>query len=136
MDKNNKTLLVAVLIMLLALVSFNFNKEDISGKAVNRDGGSAVVTPASWTCEKYDGSGAFTLYLTPPDDVNLRPKIDIVNSKGYRERTESLGSESFVDSPITHIFRMDCSNKNSFHLEFKDRFGNKVSLWSNEFTVG
>ena len=41
MEKNNKTLLIAVLIMLLALVSLNFNK--ISGRATDSDSSHALT---------------------------------------------------------------------------------------------
>ncbi len=45
MERNNKTLLIAVLIMLLALVSLNFN--NISGRAGGSSDAIVRVTPAS-----------------------------------------------------------------------------------------
>lgn len=131
MEKNNKTLLMAVLILLLALVSFNFNRTDLSGRAV--DSGSARVFPITQTCAKYDGSKEFTLTLNP--NTNLINKADIVDvTDGTRAGTESVGSGSYVDGPTTHTFLASCGRKGTFRLEFQDRKG-KVVLRSNSYSV-
>ena len=61
MEKNSKILLLAVLIMLLSLVSFNFNKEDISGRSVSSSP-SVVVSPNflnfKWEMGEYEGKSA------------------------------------------------------------------------------
>ena len=132
MEKNNKILLMAVLVLLLALVSFNFDRGDLSGRAV--DSGSARVYPTTQTCDKYEGSKQFTLTLNP--NTKLDNKANVVDVEtGYRAGTESLSSSSYIDTPLTHKFLASCGRKGIFRLEFEDAQGGNVVLRSNSYSI-
>ncbi len=76
MDKNNKTLLIAVLIMLLALVALNFNS--ISGKSTT---GGSVVVSASPSVVKVPGY--VDLYVNSYD-IRVDSKVYMYEASGER----------------------------------------------------
>jgi len=134
MDKNNKTLVIAVLIMLLALVSFNFNRGDLSGRSVDSSL-KAVVYPGDQVCGNYDASKKFTLSLDPGSN-NLRNKAYIVDSnRGYKAGEIVLTSNSYVAESLTKDFLVSCDQKGNYHLEFFDSNKGNILGRSNEYTI-
>ena len=134
MEKNNKTLVLAVLIMLLALVSFNFNKGSLSGRSVNLDV-YALVSPSYQVCEKYGGSKEYTLELHPGSH-SLRNDASIVESDtGYKVSQLSLSTNSFIDRGLTKDFLISCDKDGTYRLKFYDTNGQAVGE-SNPFSIG
>jgi len=89
MERNNRVLLMAVLIMLLSLVSFNFNREDVSGRSV-AGGGTISVSPGVVNFYRAGGDGNYNGALIT---VTAKGTVDR-NLYVYRSNGARLGSYS------------------------------------------
>ncbi len=114
MEQNNKTLLIAVLIILLALVAFNFNK--ISGKVV--DDGSDVSVVVSPSLVTFSGNEVVKQVTVTVDtgSVGVDNQLDLYSVKeGYTNRVGSgvsdklCGTKSICTGVISKQFLIPSS---------------------------
>ncbi|MBI2498632.1 hypothetical protein HYV88_00145 [Candidatus Woesearchaeota archaeon] len=107
MEQNNKTLLVAVLIILLALVAFNFNK--ISGRVVGDGSDVSVVVSPSIVTFSGDESAKFVTVTVDTGSVGVDSQLELfsVNS-GLKERvsiSDTLcGTQSICNGVVSKQF--------------------------------
>ena len=83
MEQNNKTLLIAVLIILLALVAFNFN--NISGRPVTEINDASIsVSPSIVIVDDRTSSGEFIDVVVDTGSVGLEPQMWLHRADGSR----------------------------------------------------
>ncbi|MEK6952907.1 MAG: hypothetical protein AABX29_07885 [Nanoarchaeota archaeon] len=107
MEQNNKTLLVAVLIILLALVAFNFNK--ISGRAVGDGSDVSIVVSPSVVTFSGDETGKFITVTVDTGGVGVDSQLELFSVVGgLRERvsiSDTLcGTKSLCNGVVSKQF--------------------------------
>ncbi|MEK6934247.1 MAG: hypothetical protein AABW46_00030 [Nanoarchaeota archaeon] len=86
MEQNNKTLLIAVLIILLALVAFNFN--NISGRPVSDVSDASIsASPSVVTIDDRTGSGTNVDLVVDTGSVGLDKRVYLHRADGSRMGT-------------------------------------------------
>lgn len=128
MEGNNKTLLLAVLIILLAVVSFNFS--NISGMVA---GSKVDVYPKENICTRYQGSTVVSVLATGrfEKDFNMHNADDGTRMGGT---SENLCTKSTCDGTNQKSVKVSCQpGRYFFRLKETGRSGDFVD--SPAFTI-
>lgn len=140
MEQNNKTLLVAVLIILLALVAFNFNK--ISGRAVGDGSDVSVVVSPSIVTFNGDETTKFITVTVDTGSVGVDSQLELFSVVGgLRERvsiSDTLcGTKSICNGVVSKQFLIPSRVESGDYVIGVERsnsaYGFKVD--SNIFTI-
>ena len=137
MDKDTKVLLMAVVIILVALVSFNLN--DLTGKVTTNNQASITVTPTLLTFAKNEAVKVLTINLDLGTNV-VDQKVYLYKESGIRVGSESLilcRSSSCGQKDINSMYRYSINaglNKGRYYFVARDRKNNIVAE-SNKFMV-
>jgi len=105
MDKDNKVLLAAVLVILVALVAFNFG--DITGKAV-KDSTVIAVSPTVVKFGEYDTVKMVTIKVMPGED-GVDTKMSLYKVDGFKVGGETVNicTESICREETTLTYKLD-----------------------------
>jgi hypothetical protein len=138
MDKDTKVLLMAVVIILVALVSFNLS--DLTGKVIKSDTTTISVSPISFTFGKHDHARMMTIRVSPGKN-GIDKRLVMVESKrsGYDTQISSetvriCGDEICYDD-VTISYRVDSGLKEGRYY-FKGKRQNTGQVFtSNKFEI-
>ena len=138
MDKDTKILLMAVVIILVALVSFNLS--DLTGKVTKGDKTTIVVSPTVIEFGLHDTAKIVTIRVSPGKE-GIRDKLQMYREKpgGYDMALSSetvticKGSQCYDDTTIS--YRIDAELiKGGYYFIAKNRDGDVVGK-SNTLTI-
>ena len=144
MENNNKTLLIAVLIILLALVAFNFNK--ISG-SVSQDllDIGIVVSPTVIKFDRDDGAKIITVTVNAGniglDGEGLDKQIELyeVENTGRRDRvagkTWNLCNTNICTGTISKNLQVGAEVPSGRYVLRLERDNYDIEVYSNEFII-
>ncbi|MFH1591916.1 MAG: hypothetical protein ABIB47_00945 [Candidatus Woesearchaeota archaeon] len=128
MEANNKILVVAVLIVLLGVVTFNFNS--ISGAQTRESGMSAFIQNPQVTCSSAGyGQGRFELKFTLSGQGNVNSDLTLTDADDNNKRggSYSFSSGSYAQAG-SYSINPSCDQNilregHRYFLQFRDRKG-------------
>ena len=128
MEKNSKILLLAVLIMLLSLVSFNFNREDISGRSVSSSP-SVVISPSSLNFKWVRGEFESLPVAITVNGNNIESEFYMYDSNKHRDGSSmrNLCSDSYCNgrNSVTAYLDGDALEAGTYYFGVETRDGAK-----------
>jgi len=137
MENNNKTLLIAVLIILLALVAFNFNK--ISGRVTGDTDIGVTVSPTIIDFDRFDGAKIITVTVDAGSigvdkDVRL---YRLEGSRRYRigSATWTLCNRDICTGTISKNLRLSAGLDSGNYVLRLERDNYDIQKDSNMFTI-
>ena len=136
MQYENKILISAILIIGVALVSFNvIDTGSISGRASKGLSDVKIsVSPANINCRTGQGSAVFTIMVDPQGN-SVRRDGSIHDAGSYaRIDTFKLGKASLHSEEVSVQHRMPCGVPGTYFARVLLRDGTPFA--SNKFTVG
>lgn len=133
MDKDNKVLLSAVLVILVALVAFNFG--DITGKAVESNTVIAV-SPTSVSFGEYDTIKLLTIKVSPGKD-GVDTKMYLHQENGFRVGGETVNicPDSLCYDEVTLTYKLDSGIESGRYFFKAEREQKGQTAQSNVFEV-
>jgi len=134
MDKDNKVLLAAVLIILVALVAFNFG--DITGKAVKDDGTVIAVSPTTVKFGEYDTMKLVTIKVIPgKDGVDTVMSLYMVDGFKVSGETVNICTDSICREEATLTYKLDSELKPGKYYFKAERVQKGKTYKSNSFEI-
>lgn len=138
MNKNTKVLLMAVVIILVALVSFNLN--DLTGM-VSSDITTLIVSPTVVNFEKYDAAKMITVGVSPSKPNGVNKKVEMYKCKNekctssikFGSETANICTDSTCYSKVTISYRLDSGLKTGTYYFQAEKDG-KIFI-SNTFDI-
>ena len=138
MNKDTKVLLMAVVIILVALVSFNLS--DLTGMQIRSDVTTLTVSPITTTFERYDTAKMITIRVLPADN-GVDKKIEMYKCKNEQCTTSiRLGAEtanictsSTCSEDVTVSYRLDSGLRVGIYYFQAEKDGEKFI--SNKFEI-
>ena len=138
MESNNKTLLIAVLIILLALVAFNFNK--ISGRVAGDADISVAVSPKIIEFDRYDAAKTITITVDAGSiGVDKDVRLFRIADSGRKYRMGSprwnLCNGNICTGKISKNLRLSASLGSGDYFFRLRRSNYDIVVDSNRFTI-
>jgi len=130
MDKDTKILLMAVVIILVALVSFNLS--DLTGKVTKSDKTIIAVSPSVLTFGLHDSSKIITVRVSPGEGgIRKRLLMYRVKTGGYDSvvgsETVSVCNRDICYDDVTVSYRIDAGLlEGRYYFAAKARKGEQV----------
>ena len=134
MDKDTKVLLMAVVIILVALVSFNLT--DLTGKVTKGSTATITVSPSVVTFAKNEVAKMVTIKVSPgKEGINRKLEFYIVRSGSTDTRvgTESVNicRTSTCYEDVTVSYRLNSGLSGKYYFIARDRRGVEIVGKSN-----
>lgn len=136
MNENTKILVLAALVLVVAIVSFNLN---ITGKVTDcNDNTRIVVSPITSTFDRYDTAKTLTVSFENVDSRGLDKDIDLYKASGARIqknfmrmcRTNPCTEDvTLITDPISVNYK-----GNTYYLQAERKIDG-CAYTSNEFTL-
>lgn len=137
MENNNKTLLIAVLIILLALVAFNFNK--ISGRVVGEADITVAVNPTVIDFGRFDAAKTITATVDG-GSIGIDKRIQLYEVEGSRKNRVSgqswtLCNRNICTGKISKNLRISSNLDSGIYVLRLERNNYDIVVDSNVFRV-
>ena len=138
MNKDTKVLLMAVVIILVALVSFNLS--DLTGKIISKSEISTLtVSPTIITFGIHDSATMITLRISPGrNGVNQKLQMYEVKTSGNIQidgETANICTDSICYDDVTISYRVDAGLRDEKYYFKAERENTDESFISNEFEI-
>ena len=139
MNKDTKILLMAVVIILVALVSFNFN--DITGRIIsNSEVTTLAVSPTKIDFGPNDIAKMITIRVSPGfNGINKKIMMHRVETGGYDSQitseTANICTDSLCYDDVTISYRIDSGLKDGKYYFKAERENMGKVFVSNEFEI-
>jgi hypothetical protein len=137
MNKDTKVLLMAVVIILVALVSFNMS--DLTGKIIkNSENAQLIISPTLVTFGKHDTARMITIQVSPGKN-GINQKLWLYRGDGRNTQADSttvnICTSSICYDDVTVSYRVDAGLKDGKYYFKAERENTGQKFVSNEFEV-